>query len=104
MFRCLKLYRKIKTEFHGLSNGISDEAFEAFFENKYEVYKCDNSITYNRQGYIDRVLSSSYSLKEDDLRFAEYIESVNKLFDRFADNNTITVPMNTVAYIGCIMT
>lgn len=99
-----KLRKEYNPEFHGFSNGISDEAFKAFFENEYEVYKCDNSMTYNRQGYIDRVLSSSYSLKKDDLRFAEYIEAVNKLFDRFADNNTITVPMNTVAYIGCIMT
>lgn len=98
-----ELRKKYNSEFHGFSNGISDEACRAFFDNKCDVYKCDNSLTYNRQGYIDRLLSSSYSLKEDDLRFTEYIESINKLFDRFAAHGIITVPTNTVAYIGSVL-
>lgn len=97
-----ELRQKYNPEFHGFSNGISDKACRAFFDDKCDVFKCDNSLTYNRQGYIERVLSSSYSLNESDLRFAEYIESINKLFDKFAADNIITIPMNTVAYIGCI--
>lgn len=40
---------------------------------------------------LDRVLSSSYSLKESDDRYAEYRNSVN---------GRIAVPTETVAYIG----
>lgn len=95
-----ELRRKYNSDFHGFSNGISDESCRAFFDNNCEIFKCDNSLTYDRQGYINRLLSSSYSLKKSDSRFSEYIDSINQLFDRFAVDGKITVPNNTVAYIG----
>lgn len=95
-----ELRRRYNPEFHGFSNGISDEVCRRFFNNDCFVFKCDNSLTYSREKYIDRVLSSSYSLKEDDHRFSEYIESINKLFDRFARQGSLTVPTHTVAYMG----
>lgn len=97
-----ELRRKYNPEFHGFSNGISDEACRGFFGGKCDVFKCDNSLTYDRQGYIDRLLSSSYSPKEDNPRFAAYLESINELFDRFAVDGQITVPTATVAYIGSL--
>lgn len=95
-----ELRREYNPEFHGFSNGISEENCLTFFNNNCDVFKCDNSLTYDRQGYIDRLLSSSYSLKEDNPRFFEYIDSINNLFDRFAVDGKITVPTYTVAYIG----
>lgn len=95
-----ELRKKYNPEFHGFSNGISDDACRAFFGYKCEVLKWDNSQIYDRQGYIRRLLSSSYSLREDDPRFDEYIEAINKLFDRFAVDGKITVPTNTVLYVG----
>lgn len=95
-----ELRREYNPEYHGFSNGISEDACRAFFDNNCDVFKCDNSLTYDRQGYIDRLLSSSYSLKESDSRFFEYMDSINNLFDRFAVGGKITVPTYTVAYIG----
>lgn len=97
-----ELRRKYNAEFHGFSNGISDKACRDFFNGKCDIFKCENNLKYDRQGYIDRLLSSSYSLKEYDSRYPEYIESINNLFDSFAVDGKITVPTYTVAYIGSV--
>ena len=94
---------KYNPEFHGFSNGISDEKCRAFFDGTCEIFSADNSHNYDRQGYINRVLSSSYSLREGDERYTEYLKEINKIFDTFAVNGTMTVPMYTIAYIGTII-
>ena len=96
------LRRRYNPEFHGFSNGISPEKCMAFFDGKCEVFHADNIQTYDRQGYVDRVLSSSYSLKETDGRYAEYLKEINEIFDRFSAGERIAVPAETVAYIGQI--
>lgn len=96
------LHRKYCPDFRGFSKGMNGEKCRAFFDNKCDVFRADNSQTYDRQGYIDRILSSSYSLCESDDRFAEYIAEANRLFDAFSNNGALTVPMHTVAYIGTI--
>lgn len=96
------LHRKFNSEFHGFSNGIGDEKCRAFFDGNCEIFRTDNSQNYDREGYINRVLSSSYSLSESDERYAEYLKAINIVFDTFAVNGTITEPIYTVAYIGAI--
>ena len=94
------LWRKFDPAFHGFSNGISDERCRAFFAGACEVFRADNPQAYDRQGYVDRVLSSSYSLKESDGRYAAYLEEINAIFDRCAENCKIVIPTETVAYVG----
>lgn len=93
------LRQSFTPEFHGFSNGISDEACRAFFAESCAVFRADNTQVYDRQGYLNRVLSSSYSLKESDVRYAEYLNEINGIFDRFSADGRITVPTETVAYI-----
>ncbi len=81
--------------FHGYSSGISDEKCRAFFDGTCTVYRADN-----RRAYIDHALSSSYSRKEADERFAAYVQALGEIFDRYAVAGHITVPTDTVAYIG----
>lgn len=95
-----KLRRKYNPDFKGFSNGISDEAIRKFFDNKCEVFKCENNFTYDRQSYVNRVLSSSYSLKENDDKYDEYLKDINYIFDSFSADGKITVPNFTAAYIG----
>lgn len=97
-----KLRYRFHPEFHGFSNGISDEACRDFFANECAVTKWDNNLSYDREGYVNRVLSSSYSLQEEDPRFAEYLAEIHRLFDRFAVNEILTVPTDTVVYVGCV--
>lgn len=95
-----ELRYKYNSEFHGFSNGISDEKCRAFFTGECEIFKADNSQCYNRQGYINRVLSSSYSLKEGDERYTDYLKEIGTLFDMFSIDGLLTVPINTIAYVG----
>lgn len=95
-----ELRQEYNPDFHGFSNGINSGICCSFFNHKCTVLQWDNSLTYDRQGYIDRLLSSSYSLREDHPRYAEYLESIHRLFERFAVDGKITIPVNTVAYIG----
>ncbi len=96
------LHRKFNSEFHGFSNGISEDNCRAFFDGNCDIFRTDNNQNYDRQGYVNRVLSSSYSLRENDERFAEYMKEINLIFDTFAVNGILTVPTYTVAYIGII--
>ncbi len=65
-----------------------------------QLIRADNSQVYDRQGYLDRVLSSSYSLQESDGRYAAYLEGIHAIFDRWAENGRIVIPTETVAYVG----
>ena len=97
-----ELRRKYNPEFHGFSNGISDEKCCAFFDGNCEIFRADNSQSYDRQRYINRVLSSSYSLRDSDERYEEYLKEINSIFDAFSVDGLLTVPTYTVAYIGTV--
>lgn len=94
------LCRKYNPEFHGFSNGISDKKCCAFFDGNCEIFRADNHQIYDRQGFINRVLSSSYALRNCDERYEAYLKEINAIFDTFALNGLLTVPTYTVAYIG----
>ena len=93
---------KYSSGFHGFSNGMSHEKCMAFFDGECDIFRADNTLTYDRQGYINRVLSSSYSMKESDDRYEEYLKDIDKIFDTFSAGGFITVPTETVAYIGTV--
>lgn len=95
-----ELRKKYNPEFNGFSNGISEDKCKEFFNGKCEILTYDNSVTYDRKGYINRVLSSSYSLKKGDEKFNDYLNDIDALFDKYSQNGTLTVPTDTVAYIG----
>lgn len=96
------LHRKYCPDFQGFSKGMNNEKCCAFFDGKCDIFRADNSQAYDRQGYTNRILSSSYSLSESDDGFAEYIAEINRLFDVFSNDGTLIVPMYTVAYVGTI--
>lgn len=97
-----KLRNKYNPEFHGFSNGINDEKCMSFFTGDCDIFRADNTQHYDRQRYIERVLSSSYSLKEGDEKYEEYIKEITEIFDTFSKNGLISVPTYTVAYFGTV--
>lgn len=103
---CIKalasLHSRYNPEFHGFSNGMSHEKCVNFFPGTCDVFRADNTQVYDRQGYVNSVLSSSYSLKEDDAGYTEYLKDINEIFDTFSADGFIAVPTETVAYIGTV--
>ena len=39
-------------------------------------------------------------MRENDERYPKYMEVLGALFDRFAENGRLAVPMDTIAYSG----
>lgn len=96
------LQRRYGPAFRGFSNGMNEETCLAFFTGACQIYRTANTQYYNRQGYLDRVSSSSHSPKETDARYAAFQKELHVLFDRFATDGKIAVPTDTVAYIGSV--
>ena len=94
------LHSEYSPDFHGFSNGIGDEKCQSFFAGKCSIFRADNSQTYTKDTYINRVLSSSYALKPEDSRYEEYINKIGGLFDKFSVSGRLTVPVYTLAYAG----
>ncbi len=100
--RLADIHRKYCPEFQGFSKGMNDEKCRAFFGGECEVFKTDNSTVYDRQGFVNRALSSSYSLREGDAKYFEYLAQLGNLFDELCANGELTVQTDTVAYIGSV--
>lgn len=94
------IHRKYCPDFQGFSKGMNEGKCLAFFNGDCKTFRTDNSRIYDRQGFINRALSSSYSLRDGDKNYAEYLSEIIRLFDDFATDGTLTVPIFTVAYAG----
>ena len=99
-----KIYKKYCPQFIGFGGGIqkNDVRIKTFFDDKYERLEYDNPLYYDRDKFISRSLSGSYSLKQQDTNYEEYVNQLNQLFDKYADNNVILMPNKTVVYIGSV--
>ncbi len=98
------IYAEYCPAFRGFSGGIQkdDERIKQFFHNKYEYIEFDNPLIYDKDKFIRRSLSGSYSLKCGDDNYQEYMEALSRLFDKYAKDDVVTVPNKTVAYIGSV--
>lgn len=100
--RSFEIYSRYCPKFIGFSGGIvrDDMRIKQFFDGKYKYMEFDNPIFYDKDKFISRSLSSSYSLREGDKNYGAYIEKLSGLFDKYAKNGVITVANKTVAYFG----
>lgn len=98
------VFYKFCPDFCGFSNGIQrdDIKVKAFFDKGYEYAEFENPLIFDRDGFIKRSLSSSYSLKENDTEYKEYIFALNELFDKHENDGLISIANHSVAYIGSI--
>ena len=101
---CIDLFTQYCPRFHGLNGGVQEDdmRIQSFFRGKYERITCDNTLYFDRERFLSRILSSSYSLREGDPGFAEYQKDFYALFDRFAADGTVEMPNQTTAYIGTV--
>lgn len=99
---CYELYKKYCEKFVGFSGGMecNDDRIKRFFDKGYERIEFDNPLYYDRDKFINRCLSGSYSLKSTDAGYDEYLQSFNKLFDKYSVNGTLCMANKSVAYIG----
>lgn len=84
-------------DFIGFSGGIenNDTKIKTFFDNDYTTETFPNQLYYNRENFINRALSSSYSINQDNQNYAAYINALNNLFDKYQNNEIIEVANTT---------
>ena len=95
------VYSEYCPDFKGFGGGIvkDDQRIKDFYAGSYEYISFDHPLSLDRDMFIARSLSASYSLKEEDGMFKDYLEAVTDLFDRYSDKDIITIGNRSVAYI-----
>lgn len=99
-----EIYKKYCPRFIGFSGGIikDDPRIKEFFDNGYDYISCMNPLSLYKEKFIKRSLSGSYSIKEGDRCYEEYITSIVEVFDRYSKQGRVIIPNSSVAYIGNI--
>jgi len=89
--------------FKGFSNKLNADAIAkiAFlFDYRYETVRFENNLTYSKELFVQRMLSASYAPTENASQYGEYVTALENLFDKYSNDNILTLPNETIAYIG----
>lgn len=97
-----EIYSKYCPNFKGFGGGIQkdDIRIKQFFEDHYEYLEFDHPLFYDKNKFISRSLSGSYSLKDRDENYNEYLDALSNLFEKYSKDNVLIMENKTVAYIG----
>ena len=95
-----RIFKKYCQNFNGFSGGSDkeNEIKRAFFDGAIQEKHFANPLSYDRQTFINRALSGSYSLIETDPGFEAYLAELGELFDQHAVDGKIVLPQDSVAY------
>lgn len=75
-----------------------------FLKNEYfsdvRVFRYENDIECDIDGFIGDTLSRSYALKSDDKDFEAFTRELENAFVKFSHNGKVTIKYNTMCYLG----
>ncbi len=96
------VFKKFCPRFKGFSGGIEqiEELISKYFNGSFDYKEFDNPLFYNKQQFINRCLSASYSLMPNDTQFNDYLNDIEALFNKYAENCILNVPNKSVIYWG----
>lgn len=99
------IYKTFCPQFKGFHNGLmhDDSRIQTFFGGPYTYVSFGNPLHYTEDTFLKRHLSNSYSLRPTDTAYPEFLQALRQLFHRYAKDGSVTVPCQTVAYIGTIL-
>ena len=85
--------------FYGFSGGLEKltDSIGAFFNHRFQIFRFPNDLSYTREQYLRRMMSTSYALTEGGEERSSWLDA---LFDRFETEGRVTVPNETVVYLG----
>lgn len=96
------VFRAYCPSFKGFSGGVTedDETIRAFFGGQYEKRRFPNPLVFDRERFLRRCFSGSYSLREGDRDYPAYRRALEELFDAYARDGLLTQPNETLVYLG----
>lgn len=102
--RLFEISKKYCPEFVGFNGGKRNdvEQIKRFFNGKFKYFEFYNSLEYTKEKYVERCLSSSYSLNENDKNYSLYVKEIEKIFDELSKDGIYKMPNISVLYIGKI--
>jgi ubiquinone/menaquinone biosynthesis C-methylase UbiE len=71
-------------------------------EISLEEFHFSNQQVFDKEGFIGRALSSSYTPLPDDPSYETFLARINGLFDKYHENGQVTIHYNTHLYLGRI--
>lgn len=97
-----EICRRFCKDFKGFSGGIEDETSKIyyFFGGRFEHIAIQCDIVFDKEKFILRALSASYSPTEDDAGYDEYIAALESLFDKYSDNGLLVMPNILNSYMN----
>ena len=100
-----RLYQTHGKDFRGFNRGLrkDDERIRAFFRDDYRELEYPNPLTYDRDHFQTRCLSSSHSPQPGEANYEAYMAEVNRIFDTFAAEGRLTVANVTTVYTGTLV-
>lgn len=96
------IHRLYCPRFYGFSGGLAEltDRISGFFDHRFRIFRFPNDLSYTRDQYLQRMLSTSYALREREAARSSWLDALNGLFDRFEAEGRVTVPNETVVYLG----
>ena len=100
-----QIYTRYCPRFKGFSGGIvkDDPRIKDFFSENYDYLSFDNPLFFDKDKFIARSLSGSYSLKEGDDEYEKYMDSIFDTFNRHSNDGIVKMGNASVAYVGNVI-
>lgn len=88
--------------FVGFGNGMTSNSdkIKSFYGGDFTTEVKNFPLVFDRQGFIKRSLSASYSLTQNDKEYLPYINALNNLFDKFQQDEKIIIPNDCICFVG----
>lgn len=96
------IHRLYCPRFDGFSGGLATltDSIGAFFNHRFRVFRFPNDLSYTREQYLRCMMSASYALTEGGEERSSWLDALERLFGRFETEGRVTVPNETVVYLG----
>ena len=62
----------------------------------------NHPLRYDKDKFMSRSLSGSYSLKAGDKGFEDYTKKIKEIFNKYSKDGMLSISNQTVAYIGSL--
>lgn len=97
----MDVLRAFCPNFTGLAHGYDESLprLPRFFASQ-EARAFDADAVYDRATFVRRSLSSSYALRPEDARYADFVAALGALFDAWAEDGRVCVRTRAVCYLG----